>query len=207
MMGSPVRRAEDECDYGELVAVAARAFWHDPLFDFLANGDLLDEYRVLPHVFRAAMTDFRCDTAELYVADVGGRPRSFAGWLGPGTFPRSARSRLARNLRAASLLLRLRNRRAAAALLNEVDRRHPVEPHWYLALLATDPAAQGRGLGTSLLGPVLDRCDSEGIPAYTETQKHENVSWYRRSGFVVIDEIRLDQTPTIWRLWRDAQAS
>ncbi len=46
-----------------------------------------------------------------------------------------------------------------------------------LALLATNPGAQGRGLGSSLLGPVLDRCDSEGIPAYTETQKHENVSW------------------------------
>jgi GNAT superfamily N-acetyltransferase len=112
---------------------------------------------------------------------------------------------LARNLRAATLLLRLRNRRAAAALLNEVERRHPVEPHWYLALLATDPGAQGQGLGSSLLGPVLDRCDSEGIPAYTETQKHETVSWYRRSGFVVIDEIRRDQTPTIWRLWRDPQ--
>jgi GNAT superfamily N-acetyltransferase len=151
------------------------------------------------------MTDFRCATAEVYVADVGGRPRSFAGWLGPGTFPRSPRSRLARNLRAATLLLRLRNRRAAAALLNEVERRHPVEPHWYLALLATDPGAQGQGLGSSLLGPVLDRCDSEGIPVYTETQKHENVSWYSRSGFVVIDEIRLDQTPTIWRLWRDPQ--
>ena len=57
MRDSPVRRLEDERDDGELVAVAARAFWHDPLFDFLTNGDLLDEYRVLPHVFRTAMTD------------------------------------------------------------------------------------------------------------------------------------------------------
>jgi GNAT superfamily N-acetyltransferase len=199
-----IRRLTDESDHPEIIAVAARAFWHDPLFDFLTD-DLLAEYGVLPRVFRAAMTDFRVGGAELYVADVSGRPRSFAGWLGPGSFPRDRRSQMVRNLRALALLRRLRHRRAAAALLQEVERRHPSEAHWYLGLLATDPTAQGRGIGTALLRPVLDRCDADGVPAYTETQKWENVAWYRRSGFAAVDEIRLPGTPTIWRLWRDPQ--
>ena len=198
-----IRRLEGESEWGELTAVLSRAFWHDPLFDFLSMGDLLHEYLVLPYVFRAAMTDFRSLDAELYVADVDGRPRSFAGWLGPPAFPRSRGDKLARDLRAGLLLGRLRNRRAAAALLREVDRRHPTETHWYLALLSTDPGVQGRGLGTALMQPVLDRCDADGVPAYTETQKFENVAWYGRSGFEVIDEVRLPDTPVIWRLWRE----
>ena len=101
------------------------------------------------------------------------------------------------------MLGRLHHRRAAAALLREVERRHPADDHWYLALLATDPTRQGRGLGTALLGPILGRCDAEGQPAYTETQKEGNVAWYARSGFALIDEVHVRGAPTIWRLWRD----
>jgi GNAT superfamily N-acetyltransferase len=205
--GLTVRRLGADSDLAEIVAMLSRAFWDDPLFDFLSGGNLLTEYRVLPHVFHAAVTDFRSEMAELYVAEMSGRPRSFAGWLGPRTFPRSGASRLARNLRAATVLMRLHNRRAAASLLAEVERRHPTEPHWYLALLGTDPSVQGRGLGTTVLGPVLGRCDTDGVPAYTETQRQENVAWYRRCGFAVIDELRIRRAPPIWRLWRDPQSA
>ncbi len=202
-MTEPTITRTDEAGSHELLAVTARAFWDDPLFDFLSGGDLLGEYRVLPSVFRAAMRDLRTDAAERYVSLVAEKPRGFAGWLGPGAFPRSRRERMTRDVRAASVLVRLRNRRKALNLLQEVERRHPTESHWYLALLATDPSVQGRGIGTALLRPVLDRCDAEGIPAYTETQKPGNVSWYGRSGFVTVDEIILPGTPSVWRLWRD----
>jgi GNAT superfamily N-acetyltransferase len=204
-MKQPVRRLAAQSNRAEIVAVLSRAFWDDPLFDFLSAGNLLNEYRVLPRVFRAAMTDFRSHAAELYVADVSGKPRSFAGWLGPGAFPRSRAEQLTRDLRAAVLLLQLRNRRTAAALLREVERRHPTEDHWYLALLGTDPSVQGQGLGSALLRPVLQRCDLETTPAYTETQKLANVAWYARFGFVTMDELKLPNAPTIWRLWRDPQ--
>jgi GNAT superfamily N-acetyltransferase len=202
-MNQTVRRLEAESNHAEIVAVLSRAFWDDPLFDFLSAGDLLREYRVLPRIFHAAMTDFRSDLAELYVAYVFGKPRSFAGWLGPGAFPRTRAGRLTRDLRAAALLVKLRNRRTAAALLREVERRHPTEDHWYLALLGTDPSAQGRGLGSALLRPVLQRCDTEGTPAYTETQKLANVGWYARFGFITMDELTLPNAPTVWRLWRE----
>jgi len=204
-MNQAVRRLAPGSTQPEILAVLARAFWDDPLFDFLSAGDLLSEYRVLPRVFRAAMSDFRSHAAELYVADVSGKPRSFAGWLGPGAFPRSRAERLTRDLRAAALLLRVRNRRTAAALLREVERRHPAEEHWYLALLGTDPTVQGQGLGSALLHPVLQRCDLNATPAYTETQRPENVAWYARFDFATVDELRLPDAPTIWRLWRDPQ--
>jgi hypothetical protein len=116
LTASPVRRLEDEFDDGELVAVAALPGGHDRFP--VPNGRGVRGRR-------------------------GGQASKLRRLLGPGTFPRSPGSRLTRNLRAAALLLRLHNRRAAAALLNEVERRHPVEPHWYLGLLATDPGAHG----------------------------------------------------------------
>ncbi|MCU1375261.1 MAG: GCN5-related N-acetyltransferase, partial [Actinomycetia bacterium] len=69
--------------------------------------------------------------------------------------------------------------------------------------LATDPTVQGRGIGSALLAPVLEECDRDGLPAYLETQKEANVSWYGRAGFVLRDEIRLPATPPVWCLWRE----
>ncbi len=158
------RLLTDDRERRELIAVCARAFWHDPLFDFLAGGDLLTAHQMLPAVFRAAMRDFEAPTARRYVVDLDGRPRAFAGWLGPGSFPRPRVAEAIRNLRSAELLVKVRERRAALRLLQEVEKRHPHEPHWYLALLATDPTAQGRGFGSALLRPVLAECDEQGDP-------------------------------------------
>jgi len=94
----------------------------------------------------------------------------------------------------------------AIRLFLEVDKRHPREPHWYLSLLVTDPSAQGRGIGTRLIAPVLERCDVDGHFAYLETQKESNVAWYARSGFEVVDEVRLKGTPPVWLLRRDPRA-
>jgi GNAT superfamily N-acetyltransferase len=189
-------------DHREILAVAARAFWHDPLFDFFTR-DLLHEYELLPKVFRLYFKDLRPGLSETWVGDYDGRPRGIAGWLAPGSYPRPPLREAARTVRAATVIARVRHRARAARLLLEVERRHPSEPHWYLAILATDPAIQGRGMGTALLAPVLERCDRDGTMAYTETQKEVNVSWYGRAGFVVTDEVRLPNTPPVWCLRRE----
>ena len=84
-----------------------------------------------------------------------------------------------------------------------VERRHPTEPHYYLAILGVDPSAQGRGLGSAVLQPMLDRCDTEGVPAYLESSKATNVPFYERHGFRVTGEIELPFGPPMWLMWRD----
>ena len=59
------------------------------------------------------------------------------------------------------------------------------------------------GVGTALLGPVLGRCDAEGTAAYLETQKAENVPWYHRSGFRVVQELQVTGCPPMWTMIRD----
>lgn len=82
------------------------------------------------------------------------------------------------------------------------DRHHPHEPHFYLAAIGVDPAAQGRGLGSQLLQPVLDLCDEEQVPAYLESSDPANVDFYARHGFRTVEVVRLPRGPMIHTMWR-----
>ena len=85
-----------------------------------------------------------------------------------------------------------------------LERNHPhIPPHWYLAVLGTDPSAQGQGLGSAVLGPVLEQCDTDGVGAYLESSKERNIDFYARHGFRVTAELRLPRGPRMWAMWRD----
>jgi GNAT superfamily N-acetyltransferase len=62
---------------------------------------------------------------------------------------------------------------------------------------------QGRGIGSALLGAVLERCDREGVPAYLEATCERNRDLYARHGFTLRDEVRLPEGPTLWPMWRE----
>lgn len=85
-----------------------------------------------------------------------------------------------------------------------LERKHPPQPdHWYLAVLGTEPDCQGRGLGSAVLGPVLEQCDQDGVGAYLESSKERNIDFYARHGFRVVGELRLPRGPKMWPMWRD----
>ena len=88
-----------------------------------------------------------------------------------------------------------------------IERRHPRDvPHWYLAVLGTDPSAQGQGLGSAVLAPVLERCDADGVGAYLESSKERNIDFYARHGFRVTKPLRLPRGPSIWPMWRSPRS-
>ena len=91
--------------------------------------------------------------------------------------------------------------------LSLIEQAHPRAPHWYLAVLGTDPAAQGLGVGASLMTPVLDRCDEQGLGAYLESSKERNIAYYARFGFAVTGEIHLPNGPPLWPMWREPKAA
>jgi GNAT superfamily N-acetyltransferase len=87
--------------------------------------------------------------------------------------------------------------------MHGVEKRHPTGPHYYLAVLGVDPPAQGKGLGSALLHPMLRRCDEQQVGAYLETGTQKNVRFYSRHGFRVTDEVPLPKGPPMWLMWRD----
>ncbi|MEX1218616.1 MAG: GNAT family N-acetyltransferase [Acidimicrobiales bacterium] len=187
----------------EAIATTSRAFWPDPLFGFFARNPV-QEHRVLP-IFLGALLNDSFSHGQVWAAIDESRVVGSASWLPPGSMPRSKLREFRIYVACARSLLAGRNRMTGVQLLEAVELAHPSEPHWYLALLGVDPTRQGRGLGRKLLAPVLAHCDREIEPAYLETQKPENLPFYERFGFRVLDEIAVPGSPTVWLMWRDPE--
>ncbi|MEV6579927.1 GNAT family N-acetyltransferase [Streptomyces sp. NPDC051582] len=90
-------------------------------------------------------------------------------------------------------------RQAAEAAAGE----GPPEPHWYLAVIGADPAAQGQGHGAALLRSGLAKADETGLPVYLESSKPANLPFYEHFGFTVLGEVRLPGGgPALWPMRR-----
>ena len=63
------------------------------------------------------------------------------------------------------------------------------ERHWHVGPVSVEPGLQGQGVGGALLRPFCARMDDEGEIAWLETDKPENVVFYRRHGFDVAEEV------------------
>jgi GNAT superfamily N-acetyltransferase len=85
-----------------------------------------------------------------------------------------------------------------------LEKAHPKDPVWYLNLLVADPSAQRSGVGTKLQELVLERADEEGVPAYLETQNPDNLPYYRRFGYELVQELHpVKDGPPLWTLRRE----
>ena len=80
--------------------------------------------------------------------------------------------------------------------------------HEYLWMIGVAPGRQGEGLGTALIGSVLDRCDREGVPAYLEASSVRSRGLYERLGFGLVERpLDLPGGPQMWPMWREPRAS
>jgi ribosomal protein S18 acetylase RimI-like enzyme len=190
-----VRQAET-AELPELARMLARAFMDDPVAVWSCRPEQLRP-RVLERTFAMRLRDLHAHR-EIWTSD---DLASVAVWAPPGHWHTTPRQDLAY---ATSLLhprLLLRAPMVIWGLLG-AQRLHPEDPpHWYLAILGTDPSAQGRGLGSAMMG--LEGCDREGLGAYLESSKERNVDFYARHGFRVTGERRLPRGPRLWPMWRD----
>ena len=66
---------------------------------------------------------------------------------------------------------------------------------WYLFNLSIKKNAQGKGIASKLMRPMLQFCDDECMVAYLETNKETNVGLYRHYGFDLMKEEMIPKTP------------
>ena len=68
---------------------------------------------------------------------------------------------------------------------------------WYLFNLSIKKDAQGKGLASKLMRPMLKFCDDERMVAYLETNKDVNVGLYQHYGFDLMKEELIPDTPVM----------
>ena len=193
---NPTVRPAGAADVPDMSVTLAQAFEDDPVMTFLVpEPDRLDKLRRF-FVMLARIQHLPhggCYTTE----DCAGA----ALWDPPDQWKMPA-SALLRSTPTLLSVLGVGSVRALRTLA-QVEKLHPHQPHWYLAVLGTAPEHQGKGIGSSLMAPVLDRCDEQGLPAYLESSKESNIAFYNRHGFEVTREIELRNGPTLWAMWRE----
>ena len=191
-----IRRA-GAADRKAVAATVAAGFFDDPVTQWLLPDVQLRREVILP-MFEVYI-DAYLPHGETYLTGDG---NGAAVWLPPG----------------AELLAAEQEQPfvdALATLMGSgVDRlfrlevtfaeHHPAEPLYYCNFLSTVPAFQGRGIGSALLRDMLQRADTDGLPAYHEATSPRNRALYERHGYVNLGEFDLpDGGPTLWRMWRD----
>ena len=133
------------------------------------------------HVLRSLMTISASDARRngtVTVAESGGQLLGAAVWLAPGRFPWSVGRKVMTS--GAFVTLWWQARGSASALFElggNAEAAAPAEPHWSLQVLGVRAGAQGRGLGTRLLQPILARADQNRVICHLHTADPANVAF------------------------------
>jgi ribosomal protein S18 acetylase RimI-like enzyme len=182
-------------DVPKVAGVIADAFADDPFWAWLFPG--AERALVVRSWIRQLHVAYLPKGHSYANDDISGA----ALWAPPGKWQLS----VSQQLRLAPSYLRLLGpapMRTASRAFGVIEGGHPDEPHWYLSVLGVAPSHQRRGVGRSLIEPILERADRERALTSLETFKAENVPYYERFGFEVTKEDRIPDGPQMWAMVR-----
>ncbi len=187
---------------GMLAKLSARAFFNDPLYEYIfpdaATREILAAWEL------GNIAEYGIRFGEVYATST---LSGCAIWLPPGeTDFTEVRMGEVGMLNSPAYFGAESEERLTAFMTEseECHRRVAPHPHWYLVLLGVDPARQGEGIGSALLAAGLAKADASRFPVYLETASPHNVPFYQRRGFEVRLEASLSEGGThLWYMVRD----
>jgi ribosomal protein S18 acetylase RimI-like enzyme len=186
-MDTPEIRSAGPGDEDVAISLVTLAFSNDPLTRWV-NPDPARYLAIVPQIARAFGGNGFAHGTVLIAGDGLGT----AMWLPPGVAPDSERmEQLFGESAAPDILPDL------GGVMVQAASFHPAEPHWYLPIIAVDPAAQGQGVGSALMRHALARSDADGVPAYLESSNPRNISLYERCGFERLATIQVGSSPPV----------
>jgi ribosomal protein S18 acetylase RimI-like enzyme len=193
----PTIRPATSADIDPISITLAKAFHDDPVKLHLIGGKSVPVEKVKP--FFAAFQKIQLPHGHVYTTE---GHEAAAIWAPPDHW----KIPMTTVLRHTPTFLKLYGRRFPANLgvLTAMEKAHAeIEaPHYYLEIIGTDPAHQGKGCGAALVQPMVERADAEGVGMYLESSKESNLAFYGRFGFEVRRTLTLKNGPQMWVMWR-----
>ena len=176
----------------ELAEIAADAYQNYPLHNWLTNGvyDPIASKLIMKTTLAAMKDDavIYADSEEL---------NGFAVWLpfgftGSKALPFLLNGGLGLFLHAGlGFVGRLLSYESYAMNLKKEFTEHY---DWYLFNLSVRKDAQGKGIASKLMRPMLQFCDDERMVSYLETNKESNVGLYKHYGFELMKEEQIPKS-------------
>jgi GNAT superfamily N-acetyltransferase len=194
-----VRRAE-RADLPRLATALADAFHDDPVWGPFFFPDVARRRARLVRFFEGELGSVALPLGEVWTTE---HVEGVAVWAPPGFWRVPLRTAVAQ----LGPMIKTFGRSLPRVLraLRAIEGRHPREPpHYYLAFLGVAPSRQGKGIGTALMQPVLERCNRQGVPAYLEASTARSAACYERAGFALQELAPIPGGPLLRLMWRPA---
>ena len=184
-----------EKDLDRLAEIAADAYRDYPLHNWFTNGKYDEKASKL-----IMQISLKTMTADAVIYADSEEMNGFAVWLpfgftGSETMPFLMNGGFRLILRSGpGIIGRLLTYETYAMNLKKEFTDHY---DWYLYNLSIKKDAQGKGIASKLMRPMLQFCDNERMVAYLETNKETNVALYRHYGFDLMKEELIPKTPVM----------
>ncbi|ACK69600.1 GCN5-related N-acetyltransferase [Gloeothece citriformis PCC 7424] len=88
-------------------------------------------------------------------------------------------------------------------LVEKVSANEPKQKHCEVFFLGLKPVARNKGIGKSLLKPVLDYADTNQVGCYLVSSNARNLSFYERQGFQKYCSIEISSFYSMTGMWRN----
>lgn len=183
----------------ELAPALVRALAGNPFYPYVFPKPEKREGKML--WWMRALLDYGLRRGRIFVLDDF---RGAAVWLGPERPLISTWGMLRSGLYRAPWIQGLAGLGRMLEYSSQWETWHHQEPkrHLYLMLLGIDPPLQRQGWGSRLITPVLKEADAGGLTCYLETQSENNLDFYRKYGFKIVQTGRSRIGDVHWAMRR-----
>ncbi len=184
----------------EIAAVMRRAFFDDPFYRYVMPDDRKRGLQL--DWWMPCLVRYGCRFGTVHTTP--GPIHGVSIWLRPAAPQLKTMALLRAGVYQAPFRVGVRSCLRLKGVSDEWANLHRLEParHWYLLAIAVDPPHQGRGVGSSLLQPVLEEADWTSMTCYLETMTERNLPFYQMHGFEIVTKGRIKDGGPYWAMRR-----
>ncbi len=191
-------------EIGEAVRTLVDAFTGDPLMEYL-----FPEHRERPEdlsrFFRVNL-EYAVMVGEIYAAPC---MAGISVWAFPKDVGRPVLSRQEDPRLRLEHIYDEGTYRRISNLSRYFDRLHRemlAGSYFYLMFLGVISTQQGKGTGSQLIRPLLERADLKKAPCLLDTMNERDLAFYRKHGFeVILEHMVCKDGPLTWTMLRKPQ--